>query len=687
MSASKVGCLVVSEEDGRFAGIITERDIVDGVLASCLDPDSTTVGQIMTAQVVCCSAETPTSEARRMMAENGIRHLPVVQDGVVVGMLSARDLMARQLLEDRAAAEEVAMLSRCIKSIEVNEVAEIVSRELPKLFQAERCVLYLDKASDPSGKPVLMSYNNCVCAEEGPGGLDRAAGAYARAGLRYEQIPDYCGERGARSPRLVIPLEVGGDTGARDEPVAGLMGYVCMCGLASGKGWNEELILYKARLAREILTSHLNNARLYQQVRLSSLTDPLTGVGSRKLLEDKLQAECVRAKRYGRPFSIAIIDLDNFKMINDVLGHAAGDEALVRLCACMKAQKRAADTLARYGGDEFVILMPETKASAAVKLMSRVRSKAHEIKLSDNIWITISCGVAQSPAENLNTAREIMRRADVALYEAKSAGRDCVKIWDEKMSRQIGASDLEVEKIKELQRRIGGLSERAEKMFVESICGLVQALEAKDAYAKRHSENVTRYAVGIGRSMRVSRRQLEIIRRASMIHDIGKIGVPDTILSKAGRLTPRERAIVEQHPLIAVRILEKMTFLKEEIELVRHHHEKWNGRGYPDGLSGTSIPFGARLIAVADSFDALSSARSYRGSRCVGEAMKVVTDSCGHDFDPKVVAGLVEWVESVAAAVHKGLEELTTEDLLSFEARRSDEAGASARRAVAGTGV
>jgi len=108
------------------------------------------------------------------------------------------------------------------------------------------------------------------------------------------------------------------------------MGYVCMCGLASGKGWNEELILYKARLAREILTSHLNNARLYQQVRLSSLTDPLTGVGSRKLLEDKLQAECVRAKRYGRPFSIAIIDLDNFKMINDVLGHAAGDEALVR---------------------------------------------------------------------------------------------------------------------------------------------------------------------------------------------------------------------------------------------------------------------------------------------------------------------------------------------------------------------
>ena len=144
-------------------------------------------------------------------------------------------------------------------------------------------------------------------------------------------------------------------------------------------------------------------------------------------------------------------------------------------------------------------------------------------------------------------------------------------------------------------------------MFVQSFWGLVQALEAKDSYAKKHSENVTYYCVAIAETMGIAPRQLEVIRRAAMIHDIGKIGVPDAILSKPGRLTPRERSIVEQHPLIAVRILEKMTFLEQEIDLVRHHHEKWNGQGYPDKISGGAIALGARIMAVADTFDALTS--------------------------------------------------------------------------------
>jgi putative nucleotidyltransferase with HDIG domain len=201
-------------------------------------------------------------------------------------------------------------------------------------------------------------------------------------------------------------------------------------------------------------------------------------------------------------------------------------------------------------------------------------------------------------------------------------------------------------------------------MFIQSIWGLVQALEAKDPYAKRHSENVTYYAVAIAQRMGINPPEVEAIRRAAMIHDIGKIGVPDAILAKPGRLTPRERSIIEQHPLIAVRILEKMTFLEREITSVRHHHEKWNGQGYPDGLSGDSIPLGARIMAVADTFDALTSNRSYRTLRSIAEAMKILADSAAYEFDPAPVKSMASWVDSVAGQLGRTIDLLTPDDLL-----------------------
>jgi len=675
MFNNKVGCLVVNDDDGKYAGIITERDIVNRAIASSKSVEATTVAEIMTSNIVTCSMQTPTSKAREIMAANGIRHLPVVEGGVVVGMLSARDLMGRQLLEDRAAAEDVAMLSSCLKSIDINEVADIIVREVPKLFGAGKCVLCFSRNGQSPQEAVLMSRSECNCPREQLNRPDNVTGLFDNGEFHYDSIPEACKTLGGQSPRLVIPLGVPDKKASPSDRGGDLEGFLCMCDLAASAAMNRELVSYKARLAREILTSHLTNARLYQQARLTSLTDALTGVGSRKLLEDKLQTECARAKRYERPFSVAIIDLDNFKTINDILGHAAGDDALVQLAACMKRQKRTPDVLTRYGGDEFVILLPETKAEDAVTLMERLRSKIHEIKLGSEVSMTVSCGIAESKSDDSNLARDIMRRADIALYEAKSAGRDCVKVWDKTMSKSVDVNDLELEKIKRLQRRIIGLSEQAEAMFVQSIWGLVQALEAKDSYAKKHSENVTHYCLGIGRTMGIASRQLEVIRRAAMIHDIGKIGVPDTILSKPGRLTPRERSIVEQHPLIAVRILEKMTFLEQEVKLVRHHHEKWNGQGYPDRLSGDSIGLGARVMAVADAFDALTSNRSYRNPRSVAEAMTILADSKGYDFDPKVVEAMSCWLSNVGEQLGKKLDELTPDDLLNFH-KQADETDA-----------
>ncbi len=662
MLSHNVGCLIVNDDDGQFVGLITERDIAHHLAESSESVGNADVTNIMTHNVVSCSPGTAASEARELMTKHRIRHLPIVDAGVVVGILSARDIMGQQLVEDRAAAEEVAMLSNCLKSIDLNEAAEIVAAEAPKLFGAKNSVLCLHDPNDPTGGPELVSSNRCPCLD----GHLRSPGAVAtlteEQGYLSDEIPTECGNCGGEAPRVVIPLEIQGLKEADSGTEKRLSGYLCMCGLAPVGASGRELISYKARLTREIVTAHLTNATRYQQARLTALTDALTGVGSRKLLEDKLQAEYARAKRYKRPFSVAIIDLDHFKMINDVLGHATGDEAIRKLAACMKAEKRTPDVLARYGGDEFVILMPETKADDAQTLLERIRAKAAEIRLPQDTALSISCGVAESDP-NHDDPRDVMRRADLALYGAKDAGRNCVRLWDETMARLIDTNDLEIENIKTLQRRVAGLSEKAEKMFMESIWGLVQALEAKDSHAKRHTENVMHYAVGIAQTMELGPKHVDLIRRAAMIHDIGKIGIPDAILSKPGDLTPHERKVIEQHPVIAVRILEKMSFLEREVVIVRHHHEKWNGQGYPDGLARTAIPLGSRVIAVADTFDALTANRAYHGSRSISDALGILTDSTGYDLDPDAVAAIVTWFVNIGKQCGKDLENLTLEDL------------------------
>jgi len=424
MSGNNIGCLIVNDRNGKFSGIVTERDIVSRAVASSMDLEKTKIAEIMTPHIVSCSVGTPTGRAREIMATHRIRHLPVIDNDVVVGILSARDLMGQQLLEDRAAAEDVAMLANCLKSIELGEAADAVTEEVPRLFKAGRCLLCLWKNSsvscDESGiSPVVASHTDCLCCKEYLKPPTKNDELFVERGYYHDSVPNECRMAGAQKPRIVIPLSI---LGIGENAKEQLFGYLCMCGLAPDDVANRELISYKAKLTREILTSHLTNANLYHQARLTSLTDALTGVGSRRLLEDKIEAECTRAKRYKRPLSIAIIDLDNFKTINDIFGHATGDEALRKLAGCMKNQKRNPDILARYGGDEFVILMPETEAKDALTFMERVRAEVQQIKVHEDISMTISCGVAQSMPDFSGSSSGMIRRADLALYEAKSAG-------------------------------------------------------------------------------------------------------------------------------------------------------------------------------------------------------------------------------------------------------------------------
>jgi diguanylate cyclase (GGDEF)-like protein len=428
MRAGQVGCLIVTDSVGKMAGIITERDVVKGLAHKTTNLDKAPVSEIMTRNVISVPRKTYYQQAREVMSEHHIRHLPIVKDGVAVGMFSIRDIMEQQLLQDRLAAEQVIMLSACLRSIDLEEVIHNITSEVPKLFGARSCTIYLLGGQNEP----LVSYNRCLCTEEQLRNIEDKNLSDEKANV-FDETPLVCQNLGAVNHRLIIPLNISGtkETQAKNNA---LKGYLCLCGIDTKTVANKELFKYKVKLVGELLNAHLSNAWRYQDARIASMTDTLTQVGSREFLEDKLESECARALRYNQKFSLAIIDLDNFKTINDSLGHSAGDDALRNLASCMKSQKRRSDILARFGGDEFVIIMPQTRAQQALIFIERLVREVHKIEVAENSFLTISCGVSENHPDDNESGRDILRRADSALYEAKRTGKDCAKVFGRDIS-------------------------------------------------------------------------------------------------------------------------------------------------------------------------------------------------------------------------------------------------------------
>ena len=404
------------------------------------------------------------------------------------------------------------------------------------------------------------------------------------------------------------------------------------------------MILYKASLVQGIIHSHLANAQVHQATRQQLTIDVVTGVLSRRGFEEKLESQFLLARRYGGAFCVAMLDLDQFKAVNDRLGHAAGDKALQTLAQVITEEKRQTDVLCRFGGDEFVLLLPHTDRSAAAVVLERIRKRILAAPIVPDQPVSISGGLAQFEGHETDSANELLRRADLAMYRAKQGGRNRVEMW--RKNREEDPRWIDPRRVQNLQARVQRLSQRSQEIFLQSVWGLVQTVEARDPYTRSHSDNVTRYAVALATARGLPGGDVDVIRRAGMVHDIGKIGVPDTILRKPRRLTASELQIMQQHPLIAVQILGEMKFLDREMRLVRSHHERWDGQGYPDGIAHNAIPFGARLLAVADAFDAITSNRVYRTSRSVADAVQILQDSSGTQFDPEAVEILQKVIDA-----------------------------------------
>lgn len=398
--------------------------------------------------------------------------------------------------------------------------------------------------------------------------------------------------------------------------------------------------------------NHMTHSLYEQHEQLVALsnTDFLTKLHNHCYFQDRLRQETNRALRYRRPLSLVVFNIDHFRTINNIYGHHGGDDLLQQLAHLLQQHLRENDIITRYGGEEFAVIMPETNAESALETADRLRRLVQENKFiiasredRPQALLTVSGGVASLPVDSGDKDGLVMA-VELAVLRAKSMSRNRVCRFAE--------GDLNSTRLDPAQ--IHKLLQDASLAAVES---LAQALDARDYYTRGHSENVTRVALAIAQEMNLPKDAQTKLRTAALLHDIGKIGVPDQILNKKGSLTHHEMELIRSHPSIGAAILAKAPMLADVIPVIIAHHERYDGKGYPTGLAGERIPQLARVLTVADSFDAMISFRPYRDAMSIEQALEEIRRHCGIQFDPEVVAAFERIYgnlsqEAALAAVH-----------------------------------
>jgi diguanylate cyclase (GGDEF)-like protein/putative nucleotidyltransferase with HDIG domain len=360
-----------------------------------------------------------------------------------------------------------------------------------------------------------------------------------------------------------------------------------------------------------------------------ALTDPLTGLGNHRHFHERLQRELTIAQEGVTAVSLCFLDIDDFKRINDRFGHPAGDRVLSQVAGRLRQGGEAF----RLGGDEFAILMPAAAEQAAVDAARSIVNRIGELDLGHIGGITVSAGVATYPQHGADRDA-LIRLADSALYWAKEHGKNRVRV-----------SRPDVVELADLRRLATGADRAARFRAAGS---LARAVDTRDAYTGSHSERVADLAARIAERLGMTREEVELARLAGRLHDLGKLAIPEEILRKPGSLTEAERLVLERHPQIGFRMLESLG-VDPVAQWVLHHHERWDGAGYPHGIGGDHIPLGARIIFVADAFDAMTSDRIYRDQVTEQEAIAEVERCAGSQFDPDVVQAFLAEVGMLEA--------------------------------------
>jgi len=374
----------------------------------------------------------------------------------------------------------------------------------------------------------------------------------------------------------------------------------------------------------------LENAHLHARVEAEARIDALTGLLNRRSFDRRLAAEHSRAIRFDKPYALALLDIDHFKRINDRHGHPTGDAVLVQLGQILARQFREVDVVARYGGEEFAVILPEIGGNTAKGVAERVRRAvaATPFVLPDGreIGVTVSIGVSCYP--NCAASSEAaVNTADQALYIAKQAGRNRVLLYRETLKARIEKDpDLIVALLRENP---------------DNVLPVVSAVAAKAPFLHPHTDKVLEATALLALALELSKEEQEALWLAAQLHDIGMATIPDALLAKTTALTPEEWKLIKQHPVTGAAYLEQVPELRHLAPLVRHHHERYDGAGYPDGLKGEAMPKLARVLAVADAYGSMTS--DWPGHTAVppAQARERLKAGAGTQFDPGMVDALL----------------------------------------------
>ena len=362
--------------------------------------------------------------------------------------------------------------------------------------------------------------------------------------------------------------------------------------------------------------------------------DRLTGVANRQALLADLFTEVERAGRYERALSVAFVDIDHFKAVNDTFGHPAGDLVLRGVAQAISANLRASDRVGRYGGEEFMLILTETDVEEGAILTEKLRTLVQRLRFdvdgNPNLSVTISIGIAGGIGPQLRMDT-LVRDADAAMYSAKSLGRNQTYIF------------AEPDEDSRVPRAPISAAGRAHAVAIgqqareAATAALTSVLNPLPSYRGQPSALIASIVVALARQLQLPDAEVDRIRIAALLHDVGKIAVPQEILDKPAALTSAEWRTVVQHPRIGQVILEQAASLKEAVPIILHHHERYGGHGYPYGLRANEIPLGARIVAIADAYDAMTNDRPYKRAISHENAIEELRRHAGTQFDPELV--------------------------------------------------